>query len=152
MGYYPSQTDLTWISLSTWLLQFFQNCSNMGLYHKVHPSGVDCSSTNPPWVAAPTRPPTMGSSVGCNVEIYSTVVPMGFRETPCSTRVLSTGELLLQHLQHSPASSFTDLGVYRIVSLTFFSFFSLTAAAQSCFTLFLNMLSQAQMCVVVALF
>lgn len=35
--------------------QFIKNCSNMCLYHGVHPSGKDCSSMGPPWAAAPTR-------------------------------------------------------------------------------------------------
>lgn len=43
-----------WAS-SRW--QFSKNCSNIDPYHRVHSSGMDCSSMDPPLAAAPTISP-----------------------------------------------------------------------------------------------
>lgn len=49
-----SQTDPVWASHRQ---QFLKNCSNMVPYHKVHISGIDCSSMCSPGAVAPDRKP-----------------------------------------------------------------------------------------------
>jgi len=74
-GYHPSQADLAWASHR---LQLSKHCSNMALYHRVHPLWLHCSSTashgwqlpqpscpsvgSSPWAGAPVKV-SMGSSL-----------------------------------------------------------------------------------------
>lgn len=140
-GHSPSWTD----SMQAFhRLQFFKNCSNMGLYHRVqsfrdrlqqHGSPRGCSSyktsgstTGFPWVAASfrahSRSPAWGHS--WTVNMFSNMVHHALQGD--SLLQHGTLEAAGEHLcssawNTSSPSFFTNLGVCRVVSFTFYHFF-----------------------------
>lgn len=80
--------------------QFFKNCSNMCLYHGVHPSGTDCSCMGPPWAAAPTRtaPPWVYSPQA----LRSTSLPPSLLAWVSVRLFLTPGTSCTPFVQHFP--------------------------------------------------
>lgn len=114
-------------------LQFLKDCSGKGHFHGVQffrdsllqchsPTGSQDRKLAPAWGPAGTYS-SMGFCVGCWMDICSTM-----KATTCIT-------LVLRCLEHLLPSFFTDLGVYKAISLTS-SHSSLTAAAAQKFLLF----------------